>query len=267
MKRLTTALLTIFALGSLSLQAQQLNLSGSVISDNQKMITSRFMGFVQNVYVSEGDQVKKGALLYEIDSKEIDSAKEKVKLAITQAQLSLQMYLNQLNNVTLNLARNKRLLKKDMVSKFEVEALELSEQNLKSMVSIAKTQIEQAKATLEQVENQYTYLKMRAPNDAVVVKVSLRAGEMAMPGMPAIILTDLSKLKIQTEISENNLKDIEINKPVSIKIPSMHFKAQGKVSAIIPNSNPMTHAFSIKVTFDTKGKRIYPGMYAKVSVK
>jgi len=250
-----------------SLSAAQLTLSGSVVSENQKMITSRFMGFVQSFNVSIGDEVKKGQLLYEIDSKEIDSAKEKVLLAVTQAELSLQMYLNQLNNVTLNLSRNKRLLKKDMVSKFDVEALELAELNLKSMVNIAKAQIKQAKSSLKEVENQYNYLKMRAPNDAVVVKTSLKAGEMAMPGMPAVILTDLSQLKIQTEISEKNLQAVKRGQKVEVEIPSMKYKTVGTISAIIPNSNPMTHSFLIKVSFKTEGKRIYPGMYAKVLVK
>jgi len=257
----------LMLLAVLSLDAAPLTLSGSVISENQKMITSRFMGFVQSFNVSIGDNVKKGQVLYEIDSAEIDSAKEKVLLGVRQAELSLQMYLNQLTNVSLNLARNKRLLKKDMVSKFDVEALELAELNLKSMVSIAKAQIDQAKSSLKEVKNQYNYLKMRAPNDAVVVKTSLKAGEMSMPGMPAIILTDLSNLKIQTEISENNLQFVKRGQEVSVEIPSMKFKTTGKISAIIPSSNPMTHSFLVKVSFKTEGKRIYPGMYAKVVVK
>ena len=69
---------------TISALAETITLSGSVISDNQKMITSRFMGFVTNVYVSEGDFVKKGQLLYTIDTREIDSARR-------QAELSLQM--------------------------------------------------------------------------------------------------------------------------------------------------------------------------------
>lgn len=265
MKRFKKVILILASISSLS--AAQLTLSGSVVSENQKMITSRFMGFVQSFNVSIGDEVKKGQLLYKIDSKEIDSAKEKVLLAVTQAELSLQMYLNQLNNVTLNLSRNKRLLKKDMVSKFDVEALELAELNLKSMVNIAKAQIQQAKSSLKEVENQYNYLKMRAPNDGVVVKTSLKAGEMAMPGMPAVILTDLSQLKIQTEISEKNLQAVKRGQEVVVEIPSMNFKSTGIISAIIPSSNPMTHSFLIKVSFKTEGKRIYPGMYAKVLVK
>ncbi len=53
------------------------------------MITSRYMGIVKKMLVSEGDIVKKGQLLYVIDSKEIDAKKEQVELGISQAELAL----------------------------------------------------------------------------------------------------------------------------------------------------------------------------------
>jgi multidrug efflux pump subunit AcrA (membrane-fusion protein) len=45
------------------LNAGKIELSGSVFSDNQKMLTSRYMGFIKSVNVSEGDRVKNGELL------------------------------------------------------------------------------------------------------------------------------------------------------------------------------------------------------------
>jgi len=246
-------LLLILALGA-SLMAEVLTLSGSVISDNQKMITSRFMGFVTNVNVSEGEKVRRGQVLYTIDSREIDSAKR-------QAELSLQMYQNQYNNVKINLDRHRRLLQKDMVSKYEVENLELAAKNLKDMIDIAK-------ARLQEVQNQYKYLIIKAPNDGVVVAKNIKVGEMAMPGMPAIILSDLSNLKILAEISESNLDKIAYGKRVQVKIPSIGFKTIGQINAIIPSSNPMTHTFKIKVSFDKNhNQKIFPGMYATVDIK
>jgi len=238
---------------SVSLVAETLTLSGSVISDNQKMITSRFMGFVTKVNVSEGEYVKKGQLLYEIDSREIDSGKR-------QAELSLQMYQNQYNNVLLNLERHRRLYKKDMVSKAELENLELAAKNMKDMIDIAK-------ARLQEVNNQYKYLRIKAPNDGVVIAKNIKVGEMAMPGMPAIILSDLTNLKIQAEVSESNLKYVGYGKKVVVKIPSVNFQTIGTVTAIIPSSNPMTHTFKIKVSFKNPHKKIFPGMYATIDVK
>jgi len=258
-------LLLLLALTAL-LIADSITLSGTVISDNKKMITSRFMGFVTEVKVSEGDFVKKGDLLYTIDSKEIDSALTQVKLGISQAQLSLQMYQNQWTNVKLNLDRNKRLLAKDMVSKFEVENLALAEKNLANMIAIAKKQVTQAKAQLEEVKNQYRYLNIKAPNNGVIVKKNIKVGEMAMPGMPAIILSDLANLKISAEIAENDLARIKHGSKVTINIPSQKITVLGKVSAIIPSSNPMTHTFKIKVSFKNKYKSVYPGMYATIVI-
>ncbi len=263
MKKILLILLT----SALYLSAEVITLSGSVISDNQKMITSRFMGFVTEVKVSEGDYVKKGDLLYTIDSKEIDAALTQVQLGISQAELSLQMYQNQYTNISLNLERHKRLLAKDMVSKFEVENLALAEKNLSNMISIAKKQVTQAKAQLSEVKNQYRYLNIKAPNNGVIVGKNIKVGEMAMPGMPAIVLSDLSNLKISAEIAESNLGRIKHGTRVQIAIPSLNIKALGKISAIIPNSNPMTHTFKIKVSFKHANKSIYPGMYATVEIR
>jgi len=259
-------IITILITLSITIWAQNLTLSGNVISDNQKMITSRFMGFVTAVKVSEGDFVKKGQLLYSIDSREIDSALSQVKLAISEAELSVQMHQNQYINIKLNLDRNKRLLKKDMVSKFEVENLELAAKNLSDMIKISKQQLSQANAKLQEVQNQYKYLNVKAPNSGVVVRKNVKAGEMAMPGMPAIVLSDLSKLKVVAEISENNLAYIKYGTKVVVKIPSLKLKTIGKVSAIIPSSNPMTHTFKIKVSFKHTKVAVYPGMYATVDI-
>ena len=247
--------------------AVELQLSGSVVSDNQKMMTSRYMGFVKNMAVNEGDIVKKGQLLYEIDSKEIEAAERQVDLAVSQARLALQMNRNQYENVMVNLERHKRLYKKKMVSKYELEQLELGAKNLKDMVKIAEEQVNQALAKKEEVLNQYQYLKIVAPNDGVIVAKKLNEGEMAIPGMPALVLTDLSRLKIMAEISETDLKYISLKEKVEVAIPSIHLETAGTISSIIPSSNPMTHKFKIKIDFDHKGKSVYPGMYAKILIK
>ena len=241
----------IFAFSTF-LHAETLILSGTVISDNEKMITSRFMGFVTEVKVSEGEQVKKGQALYSIDSREIDSAAR-------QAELSLQMYQNQYTNVKLNLARHKRLLEKDMVSKYEVENIELAAKTLEDMMAIAA-------ARLSEVKNQYKYLRITAPNDGVIVAKNIKVGEMAMPGMPAIILSDLNQLKVTVAVAESELKRISYNKKVKVQIPSLEIELEGKINAIIPSSNAMTHSFKVKVSIDMKGHQLYPGMYATVRI-
>ena len=237
----------------LSLGANAVELSGTVISDNEKIITSRYMGFIKNVYVSEGDFVKKGQLLYEIDSSSIDSKNR-------EAQLNLQIQENNLSNVKTNYERYKRLYEKDLVPKYDVEQLELKLKNIKNMISIAK-------AKLKEVNYQYKYLKVVAPNDGLIIKKSIKSGEMAMPSSPAIILSDLNSLKIKTNVSESNLGKIKLGQKANIYIESIDLETTGKVASIIPNVQDMTHSFVLKLSFDTKQKQIYPGMYAKIDLR
>ena len=232
--------------------ASELELSGTVISDNEKIISSRNMGLIKEVYVSEGTTVKKGDILYEIDSSNIDSNKKEL-------ELNLQIQQNQLQNIQLNHARYKRLQEQDLVSKYDVEQLELNLLNTKNMIEITK-------AKLKEINAQYDYLKIKAPNNGLIIKKSIKAGEMSMPVMPALILTDLSNLLIKADISETNLNDIKINQEVDIEIPSQNFKTKGKIKAIIPNVVGMTHSFIIKISFDKKDFNIYPGMYSKISI-
>ncbi len=251
-----------------SLFAGELKLSGTVISDDTKMIASRFMGFVKKVYVNEGDYVKKGELLYTIDSKEIDLAKSQVELMIQQARLAVQMNENMLHNVRLNYERHKRLFEKGMVAKYELENMELMFKNTKDMVEIAKKQLAQAKAKLEEVNHQYEYLKLKAPNDAVVIQKNIKEGQIAIPGMPALVITSLDNLKVLVEISESNLNVVKIGKEAEVFIPSVKFRARGKITSIIPASNPMTHKFKVKISFDKQGNSdIIPGMYSEITIR
>ncbi|MDD3591694.1 MAG: efflux RND transporter periplasmic adaptor subunit [Sulfurovum sp.] len=265
MKKLVTLIMLLSI--TVGAYAIDIELSGSVVSDNQKMITSRYMGYVKKMAVSEGEIVKKDQLLYEIDSKEIEAAESQVDLAISQARLALQMNKSQYTNVLTNLARHQRLYEKKMVSKYELETLELAAANLKDMVEIAEQQVKQAEAKKEEVLNQYKYLKITAPNDGVIVDKKLNEGEMAIPGMPGVVLTDLSRLKVIAEIAETQLVHIKVGTEVELMIPSISFATKGKISSIIPSSNPMTHKFKIKMEFDKQDASVYPGMYTKIIIK
>lgn len=243
--------LSIIVLMLININATTLELSGTVISDNEKYITSRFMGFIKNVTISEGDKVKKGDLLYEIDSTDIDNKKQ-------QAKLSMQIYQNQFVTVNRNYERYKRLYEKGFVAKHEVEQLELSSHNLKDMIKISQSQI-------NEIQNQYKYLRILAPNEGIIIKKNINSGEMAIPGVTALILSDLNNLKIKVDISERDLKHMFIGKEVALTIESINLQTKGKISAIIPSSNLMTHTFTIKISID-KIKNLYPGMYTKVSI-
>lgn len=229
-----------------------MELSGTVISDNEKIITSRYMGFIKDVYVKEGDFVKKGEKLFTIESSNIDSKKEEL-------ELSLQIQRNNYNNIKINYERYKRLYKKDLVPKYDVEQLELNLLNVKSMMNILQ-------AKLKDLQYQYNYLKIVAPNNGLIIKKSIKSGEIFVPGSVAVVISDLDSLNIIITIAESDLKDIKVGKIVDISIASIGLITKGKIVSIIPHLQNVTHSFEAKISFDKKDKTVYPGMYSKVNL-
>ncbi|MDD2698056.1 MAG: efflux RND transporter periplasmic adaptor subunit [Arcobacteraceae bacterium] len=228
-----------------------LEFSGTVISDNEKYITSRNMGYVKNVYVREGSYVKTGDSLYDIEAEDISQKKN-------QANLQVSMYETQMNFVKMNYERHQRLYEKGLVAKVQVEQLEMNYKNLQDMVAIAKSQS-------KEVDNQNKYFSIKAPNNGIVTKRMLKVGEMAIPGMPAMVLTDISDIKIQIEVNEADLSKVRLGKKVPIEIPSVGYSSTGVVKSIVPSLNPLTHTFIIKIGFK-KPSSVYPGMYAKINI-
>lgn len=163
-----------------------------------------------------------------------------------------QIVSNQVKTLEINLKRYKNLLDQDLVSKYEYEQLELN--------------LITAKAKLNELNANSNYLKVKAPNNSLVIKKSIKEGEMAMPGMPHLILTDLDSLIIKANIAESNMKYLKLNQEVNVEIPSANFSSKGKIIAIFPNIVSNTHSFIIKVSFDKKDFQIYPSMYSKISI-
>ena len=70
--------------------ADSISLTGTVVSDGQKMIGSRYMGYVKKVYVKLGDKVKRADNLYEMESAEFDIMKTQANLMLEQSQIAVE---------------------------------------------------------------------------------------------------------------------------------------------------------------------------------
>jgi len=234
-----------------------IELGGTISSSNEVVISTKMPGFITEMNVNEGDLVEKGQTLYEIDDSDIQSK-------IAQVDLMRQNYKADLLEVERNLARYKRLLEKDMVAKYEVENLELAATKLENAIALFDKQI-------DEIKSHQKYLILKSPINGNVVKKMVKKGEMAMPGMPGLMLTDLDNLEVLVDVNEKDMTSFQkikkLKKEVNIEIPAFQTEAKGLVKTIIPSSNPMTHSFKVKISIQNNEKTLYPGMYAVVKIK
>ena len=256
-------LVSLFLL-TLSL-AGEFSVTGTVVSDNQKMIGARYMGYVKRINFEIGDKVYREDTLFELESAEFDILKNQADLALEQAQIMVNMYRTRLDSIR----RDKKLLKiKGQDNSLDMNNLDITAENVEAGLEAARALVKNAAVKIKQVATISDYLEVKAPNDGIIVEKRIRVGDLIVPGMLAMVLVDLKHLEIEAQIAESDLLKIHKRDMVTVHIPSIKYTTKGVVKSIVPGANPMAHTFTVRIKFHHDEEMpIYPGMYAKVDVR
>ena len=249
------------------LHANYITISGTIVSDNQKYIGARYMGYVKDVFVQIGDKVRREDDLFTMDSAEFDILKEQANLALEQAEILTDVYRSKLDEIR----REKALLRKHGSDKFNFddmsENLSITAEHTQSMLKAMQAIVRNAAQKVKEISVISHYLEVKAPSDGIIVQKNLHVGDMVMPGFPVMVLVDLDHLEIEAQISEADLIKVNEGDFVKFEIPAIHYKGRGRIKSIVPSANPMTHTFTIRISFDKDHSKIYPGMYAKIEIE
>ena len=248
------------------LNAKILTITGTVVSNNQKMIGARYMGYVKKINFDVGDYVHREDTLFELESAEFDILKNQADLAVEQAQLLVDVYRTKLERIKKERLVLRRLKGKNS-DNFDLDDLDSLADNVSASLKAAKAFVKSATTKAKQVTLLSKYLKVKAPNDGIIVQKRIRVGDMIAPGMLAMVLVDLKHLEIDAQIAESDLTKVKKGQKVEIEIPSLKYRTIGYVKTIVPSANPMAHTFTLIVRFKKTNDKIYPGMYAKVRLK
>ena len=249
---------------TLNLFAGSLSITGTVVSDNQKMIGARFMGYVKHIYFNIGDKVKREDTLFELESAEFDILKNQADLALEQAEIMVDMYRTRMDSIR----REKALMRvRGQDNSIDWNNMDITADNVQAGLAASRSMVKNAAEKVKQMATIANYLEVKAPNDGIIVQKRIRAGDLIVPGMLAMVLVDLDHLEIEGQISEADLLKVNAGDFVDIKIPSIKFNTRGRIKSIVPSANPMTHTFTIRVSFHKgQNKKIFPGMYAKIGI-
>jgi len=240
--------------------------SGDIYAKNQVMVATRLMGYVKKMNVEEGDVVKKGEILFEVDPSDIYSMINQARAGVMQAQNGLLMAKLAYADADKDYERFKNLYKKGAVSKRDFEKMKLNKDMRASQIKLAEAMLAQAKAALQRALDQKKYAKVKAPITGVVVRKLTKVAEMAIPGHPVLVLADLNSIQARAFVKESDVKVIHKDQDAKVFVSAVNKTVDAKVSNIIPSADPATHSYLVKFSLADK-KGLLPGMYAKIYVK
>ena len=259
-------LLTVL-LFSITLFGKTLSITGTVVSNNQKMIGARYMGYVKKINFDIGDYVHREDTLFELESAEFDILKNQADLALEQARIMVNMYRTRMDSIKKQRKLLKTYRKRTHGVMPDVDDFDDIADNTEAGLSAAQALVKSAAVKVKQVATISDYLEVKAPNDGIIVQKRIQVGDLIAPGMLTMVIVDLKHLEIDAQVAESDLTKIKKGQKVEIKIPSLNHITEGYVKTIVPAANPMAHTFTLIVRFKKDNPDIFPGMYAKIKIK
>lgn len=208
--------------------------SGTVKALTVSVISAKVMGNVTEVAVRQGDRVKAGQMLLNIDAEDVSRA---VESALSQKELA---------DVTA--VRYRKLFVENAVPRQQLDEVE-------SRRKTADAEYARALANLG-------FARITSPIDGVVTDRRIDPGSMASPGMTLLTVEDTSGFSVETQADERLAGRIAVGMPVEVRIGTVDRAVQGKVVEVSPSVDAVTHTFFVKVAMADPTLRT--GLYAKV---
>ncbi len=224
--------------------------SGTLESEKRAVISTRMMGYINDLKVSTGQKVRKGQLLVSINNDDLRAKKSQADAGIMQAQAGY-------NSAKKDFERFTALFKQQSASQKELD-------NVTTQFQMAEAGLNAAKAMRNEVMAQFAYSNITAPFDGTVTETFVKAGTMANPGAPLLTIEGGGELQAVVSISESDILKIKNGTSADIKLKSSNEVIKGKVTEISSSSQGSSGQYSVKLALDSKKDAALSGMFVNV---
>ena len=218
--------------------SNKISVSGSIEANEQIEIRSEVSGIVENIYFTEGSNVKKGQVLFKVNDSEL---RAQLAQAITKQNLAGE-----------NERRAKLLLQKEAISQEEYDISSAEFRSLKSQTQL--------------IQSQLSKTRLKAPFSGKVGLRNISPGAYVTPSIVISSLVNLNPLKITFSIPEKYASEVSLNTEISFTVSGSPETFKATVYAIEPSIDATTRTLLVRAKADNKDEKLFPGTYANVSL-
>ena len=240
--------------------------SAKLKGETDVTITPQVSGQLMRICVTEGDQVKKGQVLFIIDQRD-------AQLELESAQASLQAAIAQENSARIEYESNKNLYEKKIVSKYTFDTAENSYNQAKASVAQYKAQVNRAKVNLG-------YCTITAPVAGSIGEIPVRTGDQVSPSTYLTTVSGNANMDAEFSLPETILSMIlsegfsmdpsalaKVSPEVGFVMKNgTEYEHKGKITRATGVVNASTGTISLKATFPNPKGQLYSGMQGSVVI-
>lgn len=233
--------------------ARTVPVSGSLAPVTQALVKSTVAGEVRRVLVREGDAVRQGAIVAEIDTTD---ARSRLDAALAdQAERRARLAIAVRNRDT-----NQALLKQDFISQNAYDQLVSSFQGSEAAVQWSDAQVKLARKAIDDAV-------VRAPISGQVAKRMVNGGERVSPEAPILSIVDLGRMELEATVPAAEVASIAVGQAVQFQVDGHASRLfSGLVERINPVAEAGSRAIKLFISVPNADGSLRGGMFAQGSV-
>ena len=223
-------------------------------------VIARVPGFLLKKYFKEGDFVKNGQLLFQIDPREY-------QIEVNNSQANVNQYSALLRNAQQELNRANALVKEDLISRSDVDQSLASRNQNKALYDAARQQLELARVNLG-------YTSIKSPIDGRIGKVNITEGNYVTATSGSLVnISSVNPVYVTFSLkgddfvkllkASNNFKDAQVK--VQFDDGTWYDKI-GKINFVDNKIDKDSGSVTMRATFDNTKSWLVPGAYMKVQI-
>jgi RND family efflux transporter MFP subunit len=255
-------------------QAQiELTSTGYVVAERETNVAVKVPGKVSRVAVVQGDEVKAGDVLFELDTADQKASIAAAQSRVATARARAEQTRAQLSEIELRAKRELRLSQAGVAPAGAAEDLAAQVGSLKQAVKAAEAEVAAAQAEVHALRVNLGSYVVASPIDGTVLNKPPELGEYAGPqpagiavDMGGVQVADFSTLVVETDVPEARLHLVKLGGPTEIILDAFpERRYRGKAREITPQVNRAKATVTVKVEFVDDKQGVLPDMSARVS--
>lgn len=232
--------------------------AASINSYQNVEIRAKVRGFVEEILVDEGQKVKKGQILFKLNSKEHEQHVQKAEAVIQSANAELKASEIEVDNT-------KKLLDKNIVSKSEFELVS-------TKVSINRAKLNEAKVAKEQALLHVEYTRIKAPFDGIINRIPNKKGSLIDEGALLTSISNNETIYAYYNVSEIDYLDYiqsnNKNNKVNLSLANNSvYPYVGTIETTETEFNKETGNIAFRAKFPNPEKLLKEGATGKIIIK
>lgn len=253
---------------------------GRVQPETMVKVSADVPGKVIRLAIKEGDRVRKGQFLLQIDDIEYRAQVANAQAALQAARSNLRQAEAAFAQSDAALKRKESLFQQNLVSPEELDVARTTRDSDKARLDARREDVAQSSASVTIAQARLRKTRFVSPLDGTVTQLAIEQGEIVVtgtmnnPGTVILTVADLRRMKVEADVDETDVSSVRIGQPAKVTVDALPDTSLAGHVTEIANSPTISDAgsqdqqtnFLVDVMIDVPPAVLRPGMTADVEI-